>query len=323
MASVYGSSRTPLLSASALFKEQQGRGTLAILFAALVWGGQLPLSKWAFAYMDSFSVTAVRYLVPTLCLLAALVLREGWKSVSFRAPNSAPGRTFLIGLSGMCASPTLVFTGLMFTRPEVAAIIIATQPTLAALALWALRGKRPSGFTLVCVAVAFTGVVMVVTRLDPTALPHGRELAGDVMVLCGALAWVVYTISCERFSHWSSLRVTAMTMLPGAIGNAVMMGLAIWLGIARWPQTSDLITIAPSLAFLSFVGVLAAMMAWSFGQKRIGTLNSVLFVNLIPVVAFTVGFLSGKRFSPVELLGASLVICALIANNVYQRRSFK
>jgi drug/metabolite transporter (DMT)-like permease len=49
----------------------------------------------------------------------------------------------------------------------------------------------------------------------------------------------------------------------------------------------------------------------------------VLFLNLIPVVAFTVGFLSGKRFSPVELAGAGLVITALIANNVYQRRSFK
>ncbi len=273
--------------------------------------------------MDSFSVTAVRYMVPTLCLLAALVIREGWRSVNFRAPNSAPGRTILIGLAGMCASPTLVFTGLMFTRPEVASIIIATQPTLAALALWALKGKRPSGFTLACVAVAFTGVIMVVTRLDPTALPHGRELAGDLMVLCGALAWVSFTISCERFSHWSSLRVTTMTMLPGAIGNAIMVSLAMWLGIARWPQTSDLIMLAPTLAFLSFAGVLAAMMAWSFGQKRIGILNSVLFLNLIPVVAFTVGFISGKRFSPVELMGAGLVITALIANNVYQRRSFK
>jgi drug/metabolite transporter (DMT)-like permease len=306
-----------------LFKGHQGKGALAILFAAVVWGAQIPLSKWAFEFMDSFTVTAIRYVAPTLCLLAALVFREGWQNVNLRAPNSAPWRTCLIGLSGMCASPTLVFTGLMFTRPEVASIIIASQPTLAALALWALRGKRPSGFTLACVCVAFLGVVMVVTRLDPTALPHGRELLGDLMILGGALAWVSYTIACERFSHWSSLRVTTMTMLPGTTGNVIIACLAMFLGFARWPQASDWPALLPALAFLSFVGVLAAMVAWSVGAKRIGTLNAMLFLNLIPVVAFTVGFLNGKRFTPVELLGAGLVIAALIANNVNQRRLVK
>jgi drug/metabolite transporter (DMT)-like permease len=318
-----GSAKTQHPSANALFKGHQGKGALAILFAAVVWGAQIPLSKWAFGFMDSFTVTAIRYAVPTFCLLVSLVLREGWQSVHLRAPNSAPWRTILIGLSGMCASPTLVFTGLMFTRPEVASIIIASQPTLAALALWALRGKRPSGFTLACVAIAFVGVVMVVTRLDPTALPQGLELLGDLMILGGALAWVTYTIACERLSHWSSLRVTTMTMLPGAAGNAVIVSLAMWLGLTRWPQVSAWPTLLPALAFLSFIGVLAAMIAWSVGAKRIGTLNAVLFLNLIPVVAFTVGFLNGKRFTLIELLGAGLVITALIANNVVQRRLVK
>ena len=40
---------------------------------------------------------------------------------------------------------------------------------------------RPSRFTLACIAVAFAGVVAVVTRLDASRAPGGRELAGDLL----------------------------------------------------------------------------------------------------------------------------------------------
>ena len=305
---------------SAKHAADQKLGVLAVLFAALVWGGQIPIAKWLFGYLDAFAVTAFRYGLPVICLASLLVFKEGWQSLDFRARNSAPWRTWLIGLTGMCASPCLVFGGLMFTRPEVASIIIASQPTLAALMLWILRGVRPAGFTLICVATAFFGVVMVVTRLDPSAMPQGRELGGYLMILSGALAWVIYTIACERFAGWSSLRTTTLTMIPGAVGNALVVAASVWFGFAHWPAASEWPIILPALLFLSFAGVLAAMILWTTGTRRIGALNAMLFLNLVPVVAFTVGFLGGSRFQPIELIGAGLVIGALIANNLYQRK---
>jgi drug/metabolite transporter (DMT)-like permease len=45
----------------------------------------------------------------------------------------------------------------------------------------------------------------------------------------------------------------------------------------------------------------------------------MLLLNLVPVVVFAVGFAQGRRFEPIELAGAGLVIGALAANNGYLR----
>lgn len=62
------------------------------------------------------------------------------------------------------------------------------------------------------------------------------------------------------------------------------------------------------------------MICWNAGNQRIGALNSMLMLNLVPIVVFAIGYLRGQRFSPAELTGAALVIGALVANNLYLRR---
>jgi hypothetical protein len=49
----------------------------------------------------------------------------------------------------------------------------------------------------------------------------------------------------------------------------------------------------------------------------------MLMLNLVPVIVFTIRFAQGQRFAPVELLGAALVIGALIANNLYLRATHR
>ena len=46
----------------------------------------------------------------------------------------------------------------------------------------------------------------------------------------------------------------------------------------------------------------------------------MLLLNLVPVIVFSIGLAQGRRFAPVELAGAGLVIGALAANNLYLRR---
>jgi drug/metabolite transporter (DMT)-like permease len=47
--------------------------------------------------------------------------------------------------------------------------------------------------------------------------------------------------------------------------------------------------------------------------------NGVLFINFVPITAFAIGVAQGHSFSAAEVIGASLVIGALIANNLYLR----
>ena len=290
---------------------------IALVFTTVViWGVQFPIAKSAFAQVDPFHLALVRYGVPMCLLVSWLVFSEGLSSLRF---DRRAGLATVVGVVGMCGSPALVFGGLAMTRPEVAAIIIAIQPVMTALVLWAIRGKRPDAFSLICIAVAFFGVFTVITGWSTELSGDPTELVGNAMIAMGAFCWVIYTISGERFSDWSVLRYTALTMLPGSLGHLCLVATLTVLGIVSTPTLAQWQAVAWQTGFLIFLGVLAAMLMWNAGNKRIGSLNAMLFVNLIPVVTFVVQYWQGARFTPVELFGAALVVAALIANNLALR----
>jgi drug/metabolite transporter (DMT)-like permease len=296
-----------------------GTGLLLAFAAAVVWGAQLPIAKDAFASIDAFHVTAFRYGTSVLVLLAVLAWTEGMGALGY---DGRARQALAIGFTGMTLSPLLVFWGLALGRPEVTAVIVAMQPAMAAIAEWIYTGKRPPRFTLACIAVAFVGVFTVVTRWSVDLAPRGIELVGNVMILLGAFCWVIYTMASARFRGWSTLRYTALTMLPGAVGTVGFTVAAVALGFLAFPAPQQWASVWPHLAFLSVFGVLLSMVAWNYGTQRIGALNAVLFLNLLPVVAFFVGWLRGQRFSVIELVGAGIVIAALAANNLYLRRGY-
>jgi drug/metabolite transporter (DMT)-like permease len=292
-------------------------GVALALAAVLLWGVQFPVAKAAFAAVDPFHVSAIRYGVATLLLSAFVLWRNGMGAFRYY------GRAWpasVLGLVGMTGSPMLVFAGLGLTRPEHAAIIVSLQPSMTAIADWWLRGRRPARFTLGCIAAAFAGVVLVVTKGN-VAVALGRgELLGDALVLAGAACWVAYTMGTESFRGWSSLKFTLLTLIPGSIGLVVATAVLVQLGLARVPGWAALGSVGPELAFLALGGVLVSMICWNAGTRRIGVLNAMLMLNLVPVVVFAIRFAQGQRFEAIELVGAGLVIGALAANNLYLRR---
>ena len=54
-----------------------------------------------------------------------------------------------------------------------------------------------------------------------------------------------------------------------------------------------------------------SMMAWNFGSRRIGILNSSLLINFMPVVTFSWRALQGHAFHRIELVGAAMVGAAM------------
>src|SRR5262245_55135975 len=116
-------------------------GVALALVAVLIWGAQLPVAKSAFAAVDPFHVTVIRYGVATLLLAAFVRWRDGVGALRYYGRGMPAS---VLGLAGMTGSPLLVFAGLAITRPEHAAIIVSLQPSMTAIADWGLHGRRPA-----------------------------------------------------------------------------------------------------------------------------------------------------------------------------------
>src|SRR4029079_19176602 len=148
--------------------------------------------------------------------------------------------------------------------PEHAAIIMGIQTPLIALGVWVTRGVRRAGFTLACTAIAFCGVLLVVTRGDPMHAFEGGALVGDLLVFLGALSWVTYTLASARFSGWSPIRFTVLTCLPGGLGLVAVNAIAISAGIATAPTMQALGTIAWQILYFAVGTVVLGVLGFNF-----------------------------------------------------------
>ena len=278
------------------------------------------VAKRTLPYLDAFAIGTVRYVIGVALLVALLAAVEGRRALRF--DGRLLGATG-VGLLGITGFNLFIWIGLMLTRPEHASIILALQTPLTALAVWLTRGQRPAGFTLGCVAVAIGGVLLVVTRGAPArALAEvvaGGELLGDLLIFLGGISWVAYTLCAPAFRDWSPLRFTVLTCIPGAIGLFVAHAVAIAVGAAVLPAWGQVTAVGWQILYLSVGTVVLGVLGFNAAVKRLGPLNTMLMLNLVPIGVFAIEAALGRSFAAVEIGGALLVIVALVANNLYLR----
>lgn len=290
------------------------QGLLFLGFAGLAWGGMLPLGKVLFQHLDPVVMTALRYGFAALLFLAALAWREGRAALRLQGRGL---RLALIGTVGFAGFNLLGFEGLQRTQPEQAAVMVALMPLITALVLWVGWRQRPARATMAAIAVALLGVLLVLSGGNASRLLHGGGVRGDLMVLAGAVCWVVYTLGARAFPGWSPLRYTALSCAFGAIGIVAIALSGIASGHVPVPDAADLRATAWGLAYLVVVAAFAAVLGWNAGIARVGPTAGVLFINLVPVTAFGIGASMGQRFGGAELLGAALVMVALVINSTF------
>jgi drug/metabolite transporter (DMT)-like permease len=274
------------------------------------------VAKRTLPVLDAFFLGSVRYAFGVLIFIAILRAAEGREALRYGG-RFLPAAFF--GLIGFCGFNLLVWWGLSYTRPEHASIIMALQTPMTAIAVWLTQGRRPAPFTIGCVAAAIAGVLLVVTKGSLAGVFQGGSLLGDVLVFLGAVSWVVYTMAGWHFSGWSPLRVTVLTAIPGTVGLIAINATAIGFGVAELPTLQAVWSVKWQIAYFIVFTVVLGVLGFNNGVKYLGALNTMLMLNLVPVIVFGIEAWLGRSYEAVELAGAAVVIGALVANNLYMR----
>jgi drug/metabolite transporter (DMT)-like permease len=292
-------------------------GTLLMCAVVLIWGTFLPVSKIALAVIDPYWLTALRYGVAALCFLVVLLAMEGPRALSFEGQAV---KAWLFGSAGFAAFSILVFEGLRLTRPEHGAMILALGPVNVVLWQWLRSRHRPTAATLICIAVAICGEALVVSQGEFARLYSGGSALGNGLVFLSSVCWVAFTLGAQQFPGWSPVRYTALSAVLGWPSIALVTAVATALGHSRPPGLEGLREMLWILVFVLFVVSFAALLLWNMAVAKIGPLNASLFANFAPVVTILITVWQGHHLLPVEMVGAAVVIGALIANNIVNRR---
>ncbi|ECL1668491.1 DMT family transporter [Salmonella enterica] len=276
----------------------------------------------ALTYIDPFNFTTFRYGIAGIAFALLLLFREGQNS--FRLKGERWGLAWLFGTLGFAGFGFLVFLGQSLAGPGgalTASIMMATMPMLGLLTIWALKKVRPHASTMSFILLSFSGVVLVITNGDVFAVLNSPiSLAANLLLIAGALCWVLYTIGGSYFPGWSPLRYTTMTTLLGMISVVLIDLFLVGSGAISVPSAASIITIVPHLLYMALVAGLVAVLCWNVGNRIITPTNGVLFMDVVPITAFIVSALNGIVPTNMQITGAVITAMALVLNNLNQRK---
>lgn len=268
---------------------------LALLFNATTWGlVWLPFKALQGLGLHPVWATALIYVAALAGLLA-------WRP---RAQRHLVREPHLLGLA-VAAGLTNVCFNWAITAGDVVRVTLLfyMMPVWSIALAWPLLGERPTGMALLRVALALTGVLLVLRRPgSPWPLP--RE-AADFLALAGGLCFAVTNILVRRWRATPEEgRVLAMFLGGLIVGSAFALAGAG----GPWPGLR--------LAWLPWVvGVGAAFvtanLALQYGAARLrAQVTALIMLSEVLIATVSSALLGAAHPTPAVWLGGALIVGA-------------
>lgn len=281
-----------------------------------------PVAHAAFAHIDPFYFTIIRYGTVTLLLVALLLWKEGKRA--FRLEGRGR-RLWFYGTMAFTVYNLFIFWGQdLLGEPGVmiASIAESLMPMIAVLLGWIIFRKRTPLFAQLCVFVSLAGALLVITKGDfRSFIGSAEQVIPSLLILAAVTGWVIYTNGARKFEGWSALRYSTLSCLLGT-GTAVAITIGTTLtGYTPVPSAGDLLATWPHLLFMIAFPGLIALLGWNVGVKILSPLNGLLFINFVPVTTLAVSLYQGYDITRFDLAGTALIILALVANFLHAKRA--
>lgn len=280
----------------------QRLGLLALFTVTIVWGTTFPAMKLLSTALTPLEIIWLRF------VLAGLVLLPLWRGMRRVEWRWGLGLGLLMFIAFW-----LQVEGLAQTSSNRNAFVTGLNVLLVPLLAMAVLGRRYGWPLWSACALAVGGMSLMFFEDAPWNW-------GDSLTLASAFCYAAYILALEasaRRNTAAPLRATRMA----AAQALVMLGCAsLALGLQNagfahlWAAAAELPS--PAWMALVYLGLLASVVvvvlqAW--GQQRVDAMRSAIVFGLEPVfAALTAWLLIGEQMGPLALLGAALLVTALI-----------
>lgn len=281
---------------------RERQGLLLCVLAAVGFGSMGVLAKLAYAAgANVMTLLSVRFTIGAV-LLWAIAAHRGVARISNR--RAALG-ALALGLLVYSAESGLYATALTHIDASLAELLMFSYPAIVVMAAIALRREPASQRRIGAVAIASTGVVLVLLGGSTGAIdPVGVGLA-----LGAALLYAGYVLSADALGGrlhpltFAALICTgaaiSFSVAGGASGSLQLAGLAgealLWIGVIGVASTA------------------IGMSAFVAGVERLGASRASILSAFDPLVAVIAGAaVFSERLGPIQIAGGLLVVGAVI-----------
>ena len=275
---------------------------LALLLNALIWG----VSWWPFRQLQNAGLHPLwsTALLFTVALAGLLAIRPAaWKGLR------QPGLWWLLlatGLTNVCFNWAVAIGDVVRV-----VLLFYLMPGWAVLLAWSLLGERPTRASLLRLALAVAGVLVV---LWPTTGAAVADFSmADVLAIVGGLGFALTNVLLKRLHAVPGTERMAAMFAGGVLVAGLTAGIAGQFGMvpALPPMLEHsgtlLVVVALGVAF--FIGNLGLQ----YGASRLptSTTSIVMLTEVVFASASSIA-LGAASLSLRTLLGAGLIVLAAL-----------
>jgi drug/metabolite transporter (DMT)-like permease len=280
------------------------RAYAALALTMLFWAGNAIAGRAVRGDIGPFTLAFGRWFIALVILtpFALPPIVAQWPQIRRHAKV-----ILFLGLVGVAAFNGFLYSGLRFTTASNGLLLQALIPALVLLiGGLAFKDKVPLGQVL-GVLLSMLGVAIIVFRGDPRAVLQLSLGKGDALVLCGCVAWAIYT-ACLRLRP--AIQPLSFMYLTFCVGAAAMAPLAI--GELRTRGVHWNADVAGALAYVGIFPSLCAYFLYNGAVARLGAGSAGQTISLMPVFgALLATQLLGEELHPYHLAGIAAILCGI------------
>ncbi|MEB2647471.1 DMT family transporter [Pseudomonas sp. MYb541] len=270
-----------------------------LVVITMIWGGTFLLVQHAMTVSGPMFFVGLRFAA------AAIV-------VGFFSLRTLRALTLFELKAGVFIGVAIMFgyglqtIGLQTILSSQSAFITALYVPFVPLLQWLVLGRRPGLMPSIGIMLAFTGLMLLTG-------PAGASLnfsPGEIATLIGAVAIAAEIILISAFA--GQVDVRRVTVVQLATASLLSFLMVVPMGEALPGFSWLLLFSAVGLGLTS--AVIQVAMNWA--QQSVSPTRATLIYAGEPVWAGVVGRIAGERFPPIAMLGAVLIVAAVIVSEM-------
>ncbi|AYF49560.1 DMT family transporter [Pseudomonas fluorescens] len=275
-----------------------------LVFITMIWGGTFLLVQHAMTVSGPMFFVGLRFAA------AAIV-------VGFFSLRTLRGLTLFELKAGAFIGTSIMFgygmqtIGLQTIPSSQSAFITALYVPCVPLLQWLVLGRRPGLMPSIGIMLAFTGLMLLTG-------PTGASLnfsPGEIATLICAIAVAAEIILIGAYA--GQVDVRRVTVVQLATASLLSFLMVVPMGEALPGFSWLLLFSSVGLGLTS--AVIQVAMNWA--QQSVSPTRATLIYAGEPVWAGVIGRIAGERFPPLAMLGAALIVVAVIVSELKTRGS--
>ena len=277
---------------------REREGLLLCLLSAAGFAAMPIFARQAYATgIELTPLLALRFVMAAAMLWALVLLRR-------RPLGSLRGLALggALGLGGYAVQAGLYFGAIQRIDVGLASLLLYAYPSLVTLAAFALRRESPTRRKLGALALASSGVLLVLAGGGTGAI----DWLGAAMALACAGFYTVFILGSERASAQTPAVPFAASVATGAAVTFAVA--ALFTGGVH--ASGEGVMWAAVIALFSTVMPIVMFVA---GLARVGASTAAIASTVEPALTVALAWIVlGETLGPLQLAGGALVLSAVV-----------